>query len=143
MAGTCLALELPDACVFHLMGVLERGLLALVKKLRMRDPLRVVQGTWGPIVKEIDARISKLRPKSAVVANGTKHFYRGSTLAKRKQLIEGYASASKEFGYFAEAWRNRNAHRRYNYDQDQAASIMNHVQEFMKSLVDIGIREKL
>lgn len=59
-AGKCLALRLPTACVFHLMRVVDSGLVAVLKCLQIAMPRKGADRSWGNLLKlikaEIDAR---------------------------------------------------------------------------------------
>jgi hypothetical protein len=60
--GNCLAVDLNTAAVFHLMRVVECGLRALARHLKVKIkkvPLEYAE--WGRIIQEIDAKVTKLR----------------------------------------------------------------------------------
>jgi HEPN domain-containing protein len=104
------ALNLNDACVFHSMMVLERGLTALAKAVGEETR----RNTWGKIIERIERALSKQRENLAL-----------------------YAAAAKEFTYFKEAWRNHVAHARADYDEHEALKVLTHVRDFMSRISHI------
>jgi hypothetical protein len=118
----CYALGRNNACVFHSMMALERGLEALAKRLKVQYDRR----SWQPIFDDIERAIVKHRK-----AQGPK-----GIPAKRRRAarLTFYAEAAKEFSYFKDAWRNHTAHGRAHYDEQDAAKIMSHVRDFMLHL---------
>jgi hypothetical protein len=116
-AGSCYALEQEDACVYHLMQVLERGLNALAGKFGVPFEYR----NWQPIIGAVEAQIKLLHPGE------TRHLY--------QEFVA-------QFGFLKVAYRNHTAHvHEEQYDLDKALSILNHVREFMRALVKGGLVE--
>lgn len=109
-AGNCYALGQEDACVHHLMLVLERGLYALANKVDV-PPERA---NWQNVINEIG---KKLKPMP------------------RGPEREFYEEVNSQFGFLKVAYRNHSEHAREDrYDMPKALSILNHVREFMKQL---------
>jgi hypothetical protein len=52
----------------------------------------------------------------------------------QKPSLKFYSQAGIEFRYFKDAWRNRVAHARADYDKYQALGIISHVHDFMTQL---------
>jgi len=116
-AGTCYATGRYNACVFHLMRVLEHGLRALATEVC----LDFDQQQWHTIINQIISVINK----------GSEKLKQGSKKAKRLQFL---SEAAIEFRYFKDAWRNHVSHNRANFDQPEALMILNHIKSFMAHL---------
>jgi len=115
-AGTCLALGLGTACVFHSMRVLEHGLRALAEALGLTFSVE----QWLVIIKQIESKICALE-----------------NLPKSQQRIrdqEFYSGAAKNFRYFKDAWRNHVMHGKEHYDEREANTVLEHVNDFMTHL---------
>jgi hypothetical protein len=108
LAGNCYACAFNDACVFHLMRVLEKGLSALASEFS--EPF--LYENWHNVIERIEAKIRKM--DSAYGADW-----------KRKQQF--YAEAATEFMFFKDAWRNHVMHGRDEYDAERAKNIYEHV----------------
>jgi hypothetical protein len=116
-AGSCYALEQPDACVHHLMLVLERGLRALTNKFGV--PYQ--NSGWGKIITKIK---EQLDTKPAI--------------PDRKFYVE----INAQFGFLKDAYRNHSEHAHDDpYDMEQALSILNHVRSFMQELAKGDLSE--
>ncbi|HEY8697176.1 MAG TPA: hypothetical protein VIM02_06125 [Rhizomicrobium sp.] len=116
-AGSCYALEQEDACVHHLMLVLERGLNAMAEKVGV--PYQ--RTNWQPIINEIASKL-KTAPKGP----------------ERDFLLE----VNAQFGFLKDAYRNHSEHARDDpYDMEKALSILNHVRGFMQALQKGGLSE--
>jgi hypothetical protein len=116
-AGSCYALGQEDACVHHLMLVLERGLNALAAKVGVAYQ----HVNWQVIIDQI--------------ANRVKSLPRG---AERDFYIE----VNAQFGFLKDAYRNHSEHARDDpYDIEKALSIFNHVRAFMQALEKGGLTE--
>jgi hypothetical protein len=109
-AGDCYALGQEDACVHHLMMVLERGLHALADKVEV--PYE--RTNWQKIIDQIEAKLkTKLEGKERAF----------------------YHEVNSEFGFLKHAYRNHSEHTHDElYDLDKALHIYNHVREFMRKL---------
>jgi HEPN domain-containing protein len=116
-AGTCYATGRYNACVFHLMRVLEHGLRALATEVC----LDFDQQQWHTIINQIISVINK----------GSEKLKQGSKKTKRLQFL---SEAAIEFRYFKDAWRNHVSHNRANFDQPEALMILNHIKSFMVHL---------
>lgn len=121
-AGNCFAVEQWDACAFHLMRVLERGLGVLAVKFKVRFE----HTTWHSVIEQTEAAIRKMDSSFG-------------TDWKEKQKF--FSQAASQFMFFKDAWRNHVMHARDVYDEGKALSIFNHVDEFMKALAQGGLSE--
>jgi hypothetical protein len=120
-AGNCLAVGLDTAAIFHLMRIIELGLRALAKKLKVRIPNTPIEyATWETAIKHIEEEIKKLRQLS-----------KGK---KKSNLLEFYNGCMGEFNAFKDVWRNNIMHTRQSYDEHQAMSVFLHVRAFMERL---------
>jgi predicted RNA-binding protein with RPS1 domain len=112
-AGTCYALEVYTACVFHLMRVVEHGLQALAETLSIGFEVEC----WGRVIDQIEAAIKAIdqEPKSH------------DKIEKQRF----YSEAAAQFRYFKNTWRNHAMHAKQTYDEDEAKRIMANVRDFM------------
>jgi len=115
-AGTCLALGLSTACVFHSMRALEPALRSLAEAVS--ETFSVEQ--WHVVINRIESKIEALRESSKS--------------PQRDANLEFYSTAAKEFRYFKDAWRNHVMHARGTYDDADAIKILEHVGDFMRHL---------
>jgi hypothetical protein len=116
-AGSCYALEQEDACVHHLMMVLERGLKALAARLSVLD---LPHANWETIIKEIEKKLTS------------------STLPRPERIF--YTEVNAQFKFLKVAYRNHSEHAHDDpYDMEKAASILIHVREFMQELAKGGL----
>jgi hypothetical protein len=115
-AGSCYALGQEDACVHHLMLVLERGLNALAARFNVAYQ-RV---NWQPIISAIAAKAK----------------------VKRDPDNEFCLELNAQFGFLKDAYRNHSEHARDDpYDMEKALSTLNHVRSFMKEAAKGGLSE--
>ena len=121
-AGNCFAIEQWDACAFHLMRVLERGLGVLATKFKV--PFE--HTNWHNVIEQVEAAVRKMD---------------SSFGADWKEQQKFYSQAASQFMFFKDAWRNHVMHARDVYDEGKALSIFNHVDEFMKALAEGGLSE--
>jgi hypothetical protein len=121
-AGTCYALEQNEACVFHLMRVLERSLGVLASKFSV--PFG--HDTWNKIIEQLESKIRKM----------DKTF---GPDWKDQQIF--YNRAANQFMFFKDAWRNHVMHVRDVFDEGKALSVYNSVKGFMQALADGGLTE--
>jgi hypothetical protein len=122
-AGTCYALEQDDACVFHLMRILERSLGVLALKFSIPFD----HDNWHNIIEQLEAKIRKMD---------------ASTFGydwKDKQKF--YARAANQFMFFKDAWRNHVMHVRDVFDEGKALSVYMSVKGFMQALAEGGLAE--
>jgi hypothetical protein len=116
-AGSCYALGQEDACVHHLMQVLERGLNALAAKVGV--PYQRIN--WQVIIDQIGKRLKSL-------PGGTERDF--------------FNEVNAQFGFLKNAYRNHSEHARDDpYDMEKALSILNHVRTFMQALENGGLSE--
>lgn len=116
-AGSCYALGQEDACVHHLMLVLERGLNALAAKVGI--PYQ--RANWQNIIDQIGG-ILKSMPRST-----DRDFY---------------LEVNEQFGFLKDSYRNHSEHARDDhYDMPKALSILNHARSFMQTLESGGLTE--
>jgi len=121
-AGNCLALELYDSCVFHLMRVVERGLAVMAAKFNVPSDQR----NWHNIIEEIESAIRKMDR---------------SWGTDWKSLQSQYAEVACQFMFFKQAWRNHVAHGRDTYDLSRTMTILIATEHFMNRLADMGLSE--
>ena len=122
-AGTCYALEQNEACVFHLMRILERSLGVLASKFRVPFD----HDNWHNIIQQLEAAIRKMDAATF------------GTDWKEKQKF--YARAASQFMFFKDAWRNHVMHVRDEFDEGKALSVYNSVRGFMQALAEGGLKE--
>jgi hypothetical protein len=115
-AGSCYALGQADACVHHLMLVLERGLHALADKVEV--PYE--RASWQTIISRIESKLKGKPPDPEF------NFYR---------------EVSVEFGFLKDAYRNHSQHAHEPYDLARAFSTLYHVDRFMRELAKGGPSE--
>jgi hypothetical protein len=75
-AGNCYALEQNEACVFHLMRVLERGLNALATKFNV--PFQ--HDSWHNIIEQIESKTRKMDSSYGHDWKDQQKFYSGFTI---------------------------------------------------------------
>jgi hypothetical protein len=121
-AGSCYALEQWDACVFHLMTALGRGLDAMATKFGV--PFQ--NATWHTVIEQIEAKVRRMD---------------SSFGADWKEQQKFYSQAASQFMFLKDAWRNYVMHGRDVYDEGKALSILTHVQVVMRSLAEGGLSE--
>ena len=116
-AGNCFAVGRFTGCVFHLMRVLEVGLVALGKVFGVS----LAHTNWHPAIEEIEKKI--------------RHMGDGPNKASDwKEQQEYYSQAASHFMFLKEAWRNYTAHARGRYAEDEAETIFVNVRSFMQKL---------
>jgi hypothetical protein len=122
LAGNCFACGYNDACVFHLMRVLEKGLAALAAVFA--EPFK--HENWHNVIERLESKIRKI----------------DSSLGQDwKEQQKFYAEAACEFMFFKDAWRNHVMHGRDEFDAERAKNIYDHVCGFMKELACGGLTE--
>lgn len=115
-AGNCLALNQSTACVFHLMRVMEDGVQALGKKLKVKINVKVE--SWNEILQHVDKAISPMPTK---------------TPPQRKRKEER-ANVSVLLSHVRIAWRNDVMHPKKTYTPDEAREVFDAVKSFMRHL---------
>lgn len=117
-AGSCYALSQEDACVHHLMMVLERGLRALAKTVGV-SPFH--HTNWQAVLNKIENQLNSL-PGGA--------------------QLDFYREVHAQFGFLKVAYRNHSEHAHDDpYDMEKALSIFIHVRDFMQALEKGGVSE--
>jgi hypothetical protein len=118
-AGSCYALGQEDACVHHLMLVVERGLTALAARVNVTYHY----ADWQKILDGVETKLQKGQLPRGIE-------------------LDFYRQAKAEFGFLKEAYRKHSAHARDDpYDMEKALSILNHVRDFMQGLEKGGLSE--
>lgn len=115
-AGNAFVADLPTASVYHCMRALEYGLLALASDLQVT----VGTQTWHGVLNDIEAAITKERAKQ--------------NAPNKNVRLQFLSEAANEFRHFKDGWRNYASHVKVNYDDSQAARIMQHVGTFIDLL---------
>jgi hypothetical protein len=125
-AGSCLAVGLPTAAVFHLMRVAEHGLRALARKMRVKvlhkgrtHPVEFAD--WETIIAAIKTRIEI-----------TRKLQKGP---KRKLRLERYSDAADHCTYMKDIWRNDISHTGKQYLHSEACVVLDRVRDFMQFIV--------
>ena len=121
-AGNCFGLGQDDACIFHLMRVLEKGLAALAAELGVSFQFE----NWNKVIEQLESKIRKIDSSFGPDWRGKQQFY---------------SEVACEFMFIKDAWRNHVVHGRAEYDSEKAENIYNHVGVFMKHLARSGLRE--
>ncbi|MGY3694272.1 hypothetical protein ACVIGA_004352 [Bradyrhizobium sp. USDA 3240] len=112
--GKCLSLGRPTATVFHMMRVMEVGLKALAKELKIP-----YAPSWESYIRQIDANITAKHKSKAKKWLEMEPFYRD---------VLGNLTSIKI------AWRNPTMHIVRNYTQDEAEDVLRAVRTFMRRL---------
>ncbi len=120
-SGTCFAMGQDDACVFHLMRVLERGLNVIAGKVGVSFD----RGNWQNVIDGIEAALKKLGRSPGVDV-------------EERRL---YAQATTQLYFVKDAWRNDVMHAREMYDTGRALSVLTNVSGFMQALAAAGLSE--
>lgn len=128
-AVDCYALGHNHASVHHSMMVLEFGLPALAKRLRVA--FNPDKATWAELTREIGKKIAADRLALANTPRGSKPPSR-AVAKKRSGFLDACEEAAIEFRYFTTVWRNHVAHGRGDYDQNDAKKVLEHVRTFME-----------
>jgi hypothetical protein len=113
----CYALSRNTACVFHLMRVLEIGLISLAKHLSVPH----AHSDWGNMINGIEGKINAIDKDPNKPANW-------------KDEREYLCQCISDFRTFKNAWRNYTAHARGKYDDEDAVEIMGSVKSFMRQI---------
>jgi len=124
-AGNCFATARYTACVFHLMRVLEIGLVAFAGRF---PAVSTKKENWQQIIEQIESEIRAL-PHAA------------NKPSDWKEKLEQYSQAANTFMFFKDAWRNYTAHVRGKFTEDEADAIYRNVRSFMQQLAKIGVTE--
>jgi hypothetical protein len=125
-AGNSYVTDDDTGCVFHCMRVAEFGLRALAKRLLPR--MRPEKLQWGPIIRELRAKIEALHKPGKRPLTRT-----------RKELLEFYNAAIDQCGYF-KTIRDDVAHTQGYCESGDALKALTHVEEFMRLLAKNGLK---
>ena len=124
-AGNSLAADLPTAAVYHLMCVIELGLRALARKLKVHSvkaKIPIELGTWEQVITALESKIKTVG---------------GTARSNKKQKdMDFYNGLLMEFRSIKDCWRNKVMHTRVDYDQHQALRAFDHVRGFMQRLAE-------
>ena len=114
-AGNCIALQQPDACVFHLMRAME----VAVRRLSQRLGVTITpQTTWRQMTGNMDAKI-KAMPEST---------------QKQKEKKNLWEEARANLHQVGSVWRNNTMHPAVSYSRSQARDVFDAVRVFMSGL---------
>lgn len=126
-AGNCLAADLHDAAVFHLMLVANHGLLRLAKEVGVepkKKPLEYEE--WHTLIESTEKKIDE---KLNLVVNT-------SPGQNKDKDLEFYRGLLIDLRYIKDVHRNPIAHARGNYDQPKAMAALSDVRRFMQRLAE-------
>lgn len=114
-SAKCIALGRHTASVFHCMRVLEIGIRAFARSLKIDDPVKPADRNWGVMLKKLKDSIDALRVNNR----------------KKAEMLDGiYATLDAVRG----PWRNATMHVDNVYAPHDAVHIYNCTEYFMKSL---------
>lgn len=119
-AAKCLALDLPTACVMHLMRAIEIAVRAVRRSLGVGepDPLKPNEHGFG-------AEFGTIRDKIKANKNAPPRGWTPEKLAFYEEL-QAYLGGAKD------AWRNHAAHASKSYSEAEARRIYDSVRSFMQ-----------
>jgi hypothetical protein len=120
-AAICLATTQSTASVFHLMRVLEVGLIVLGKAFGVS----LAHTNWGPAIEQIENKIRDIHKDPIWKAQ-----------PDYKEQQEFYAQAASNFAILKDAWRNYTMHARGKYTQEEAEMIFGNTKAFMQKLAE-------
>lgn len=121
-AGTCYALGMNTACVFHLMRVMEHCVQRLGRKLRVSiDPGRE---TWHQIMLHVHGKVAEMP--------GGQKFTRAQNSKK-----QNFSMAAARLDHVRIVWRNDVMHPKATYDQAEALEVLTGVEAFLKSVAGL------
>jgi hypothetical protein len=123
-AAKCLALKRGTACVFHLMRVMEIGVQALGKRLKVQ--IDVKNEPWNQIMMHVHNKISG-SPNGSVP--GMPH----KTAAQKRRKLQ-YTAVAAYLHNVRLAWRNEVMHPKQTYTLEEAHDIYNATYKFMDHL---------
>ncbi len=109
-AGTCYAVGLATASVFHAMRAAEIGLQTMALKLDVTLSHPIELAGFGTLIGEIEDKI--------------KEFRIGQRTAEKDRDSQFYSEAAAQFRHFNNGWRIRSAHSRETYEDDQAKKVL-------------------
>jgi hypothetical protein len=121
-AGSCLALDLFDAAVFHLCRTAEIGLRALAKQLKVKLKYTIEYADWGIVIEKVENNLAKLKPH-----------VRGR---KKSQKLEFYSNMASDCRAIKETWRDCIMHTRKSFNEYGAMDAYTRVSGFMRRMAD-------
>ena len=117
-AAKCLALQRPVACVFHLMRVMELGVQAYGKKMKVAiDPQ---SENWSKIMDHVGKGIKAMPVDTP----------------RRKAKKAKYALVAATLDHVRIAWRNEVMHPKQTYTRQEAFDMFNAVRVFINELAE-------
>jgi hypothetical protein len=119
-AGNCLAADLNTAAVYHLMCVVNVGLLALAKHLKLTKIKAIEYQEWKNIIDGLKKKVDTANQKP-----------KGK---KKQDELEFYSALLLEFSAFKDVYRNNMAHARASYRFHEAKGVYDRVRDFMRRL---------
>jgi hypothetical protein len=123
-AERCFALNRNTGCVFHLMGVMQVGLIELARHLR--KPVDLFD-KWETLIGKVETGIDAKR---------------SSMNSKRWRVVEHfYSEIVSDLRAVKNAWRNPTMHFRRTYDEAEAAKVKSKVKDFMLHL-SLKVKER-
>lgn len=117
-AGNCIALQQPDACVFHLMRAMEVAVRRLGQRLGM--PI-TPQTTWRRLTGSMDGKIRLL----------------SESTHKQKEKKNRWEEARANLHQVGSVWRNNTMHPAVSYSPSQAHDVFDAVRVFMSALAQL------
>jgi hypothetical protein len=125
-AGTCLAMDLNTAAVFHLMRAAEVGLRALAANLgittvMVRDKTKPIEfAMWGEIIGHIQRNMPTL--------------VQADPQQDKKEKAQFYHGVLLQCEAIKELWRNPVSHSGKTFKEDEAMEVKTHVEGLMRCL---------
>jgi hypothetical protein len=122
-AGTCLAVGLNTACVFHAMRAAELGLRAFGQSLSITLSKRIEDASWEDILGAMKSKIEDIErlPNSS---------------PNKKEDLEFYSQGAAQFRFFKNGWRTRAAHPKDTvFEEPDARKALNDVRDYFNILV--------
>lgn len=120
-AAFSLATTLSTAAVFHLMRVLESGLVVIGKPF----DVSLAHTNWAPAIELLERKIREMHKDPVWKA-----------MPDCKDQQEFYAQAVNYLAIVKDAWRNYTMHVRAKYNEDEAELIFLNVKAFMCKLAE-------
>jgi hypothetical protein len=114
-AGKCFSLERPTACVFHLMRVIEYGLLAVSRQLGMTSD----RPNWQPVINKIEFELKQPYDQR-----------------KFKDMHDFLANVAANFNAVKVAWRNRVMHVDTKHTMEEAREIYDATRGLMRYIAE-------
>jgi hypothetical protein len=114
-AGNCIALQQPDACVFHLMKAMEVAVRQLSRRLGVTI---TPQTTWRQLIGNMDAKIKMMQ----------------ETTARQNRKKNDWEAARANLHQVGSVWRNNTMHPATSYTRGQARDVFDAVRIFMSGL---------